>query len=105
MGREITVHQEVHDHHTLPSAPGVHNGVSTGRPMPGSTQAGALPELTTEELVRYDRHLLLLQVGVEGQRKFKAASVLLIGAGGLGSPLALYLAAAGVSRIGIRRGR
>jgi len=69
--------------------------------MPGSTQAGTLPELTTEELVRYDRHQLLPQVGVEGQRKLKAASVLLIGAGGLGSPLALYLAAAGVGRIGI----
>ncbi|HSX83621.1 MAG TPA: molybdopterin-synthase adenylyltransferase MoeB [Candidatus Saccharimonadia bacterium] len=69
--------------------------------IPGSTQAGALPDLTTEELVRYDRHLLLPQVGVEGQRKLKAASVLLIGAGGLGSPLALYLAAAGVGRIGI----
>ena len=54
---------------------------------------------------RYDRHLLLPQVGVEGQRKLKVASVLLIGAGGLGSPLALYLAAAGVGRIGIRRGR
>ena len=67
MGQEITVHQEGRDHHTMPSAPGVHNGVSTARPMPGSTQAGALPELTTEELVRYDRHLLLPQIGVEGQ--------------------------------------
>jgi hypothetical protein len=44
MGQEITVHQEVHDHHTRPSAPDVYNGVSTARPMPGSTQAGALPE-------------------------------------------------------------
>ncbi len=60
-----------------------------------------LPELSREELVRYDRHLILPQVGVEGQRKLKAASVLLIGAGGLGSPLALYLAAAGIGRIGI----
>jgi len=101
MGQETAVHQEVHDHHTMPSAPGAPNGVSTVMPMPGSAQAGALPELTTEELVRYDRHLLLPQVGVEGQRKLKAASVLLIGAGGLGSPLALYLAAAGVGRIGI----
>ena len=101
MGQEITVHQGVLDHHTMPSAPGAPNGVSTARPMPGSTQADALPELTTEELVRYDRHLLLPQVGVEGQRKLKAASVLLIGAGGLGSPLALYLAAAGVGHIGI----
>lgn len=64
-------------------------------------QTNALPELTREELIRYDRHLILPQVGVEGQRKLKAASVLLIGAGGLGSPLALYLAAAGVGRIGI----
>src|SRR5712691_11416747 len=97
MGQETTVHHAAHDRHTMPSA----NGVSTAMPMPGSTQAGALPELTTEELVRYDRHLLLPQVGVEGQRKLKAASVLLIGAGGLGSPLALSLAAAGVGRIGI----
>src|SRR5262245_3245252 len=65
MGQEVTVPQEVHDHHTRPSAPGAHNGVSTARPMPGSTQAGTLPELTTEELVRYDRHLPLPQVGVE----------------------------------------
>jgi len=101
MGQETAVHQEVHNHHTMQSAPGAHNGVSTAMPMPGSTQAGTLPELTTEELVRYDRHQLLPQVGVEGQRKLKAASVLLIGAGGLGSPLALYLAAAGVGRIGI----
>ena len=93
MGQETTVHHEAHDRHTVPSAPGAHNGVSTPMPIPGSTQAGALPDLTTEELVRYDRHLLLPQVGVEGQRKLKAASVLLIGAGGLGSPLALYLAA------------
>ena len=101
MGQETTVHHEAHDHHTMPSASGVHNGVSTATPMPGSAPAGTLPELTTEELVRYDRHLLLPQVGVEGQRKLKAASVLLIGAGGLGSPLALYLAAAGVDRLGI----
>ncbi len=66
-----------------------------------NAQVDALPELTQAELVRYDRHLILPQVGVEGQRKLKAASVLLIGAGGLGSPLALYLAAAGVGRIGI----
>lgn len=66
-----------------------------------TTPSAPLPELTRAELVRYDRHLILPQVGVEGQRKLKAASVLLIGAGGLGSPLALYLAAAGIGRIGI----
>ena len=57
--------------------------------------------LTPDELRRYDRHILLPNVGVKGQQKLKDSSVLLIGAGGLGSPLALYLAAAGVGRIGI----
>ena len=57
--------------------------------------------LSREELQRYSRHLLVPEVGMDGQRKLKASSVLLIGAGGLGSPLALYLAAAGVGRIGI----
>ena len=60
-----------------------------------------LPELSREEMVRYSRHLIMPEVGVEGQRKLKAASVLLVGAGGLGSPLGLYLAAAGVGTIGI----
>ncbi|MGI8670681.1 MAG: molybdopterin-synthase adenylyltransferase MoeB [Aridibacter sp.] len=60
-----------------------------------------LPELTKEEIARYSRHLILPEVGLEGQRKLKAARVLMIGAGGLGSPLGLYLAAAGVGTIGI----
>ncbi len=60
-----------------------------------------LQKLSTEEIQRYSRHLILPEVGMEGQKKLKAASVLLIGAGGLGSPLAMYLAAAGVGRIGL----
>lgn len=58
-------------------------------------------ELSEEELRRYDRHLILPEVGLEGQQRLKDSSVLLIGAGGLGSPLGLYLAAAGVGRIGL----
>ncbi len=63
--------------------------------------AAALPELSREEIERYSRHLIMPEVGMVGQRKMKRASVLLIGAGGLGSPLGLYLAAAGVGKIGI----
>lgn len=57
--------------------------------------------LSQDEVLRYSRHLLIPEVGLEGQKKLKAASVLLVGTGGLGSPLALYLAAAGIGRIGI----
>ncbi len=60
-----------------------------------------LPELTKDEMLRYSRHIIMPEVGVEGQRKLKAAKVLCIGAGGLGAPLAMYLAAAGVGTIGI----
>src|SRR5688500_9463573 len=63
--------------------------------------ATQLEELSSDEILRYSRHLILPEVALEGQQRLKASRVLLIGAGGLGSPLALYLAAAGVGRIGI----
>jgi len=59
------------------------------------------PELSSEELARYSRHLILPEVGLEGQKKLKAARVLMIGTGGLGAPLGLYLAAAGIGTLGI----
>jgi len=58
-------------------------------------------ELSHEEILRYSRHLLIPEVGLEGQKKLKASSALIIGTGGLGSPVALYLAAAGIGRLGL----
>ena len=84
----------VKDGDTVTIVPAIAGGVTTLQ----ETQSS---ELTAEEIRRYGRHLIMPEVGMAGQRKLKAAKVLLIGAGGLGSPLALYLAAAGVGRIGL----
>src|SRR6201990_2058053 len=68
---------------------------------PAVEETVELPKLTNEEIARYSRHLILPEVGMEGQRKLKAARVLCVGTGGLGSPLAFYLAAAGIGTLGL----
>src|SRR5579859_5404837 len=70
--------------------------------MTGTAEAAkSAVSLSNEEIARYSRHLILPEVGMEGQLKLKNAKVVLIGAGGLGAPLGLYLAAVGVGRIGL----
>ena len=80
---------------TISIIPSVAGGVET------TMDRAVLPELTNDEIKRYSRHLIMPEVGMDGQRKLKGGSVLCIGAGGLGSPAAMYLAAAGIGTLGI----
>ena len=79
----------------------VDNLRSEEAPQVNNLRYGELPMLSNEEVARYSRHLIMPEVGMTGQRKLKAASVLMIGTGGLGAPLGMYLAAAGVGRMGL----
>ena len=83
------------DGDTVMIVPSIAGGATT------ETDVSALPSLSNEEIARYGRHLSLPEVGVDGQRRLKAASVLMIGTGGLGAPTGMYLAAAGIGRMGI----
>src|SRR5207248_6842254 len=83
----------VRDPDTLSIVPSIAGGATV--------EAPPRAELSKDEILRYSRHLIMPEVGMEGQLKLKSASVLLVGTGGLGAPLGLYLAAAGVGRIGL----
>ncbi len=85
----------------IPAIAGGRGAVAAPVVPPPLAQHGDDETLSHEEIRRYSRHLIVPEVGMDGQKKLKSSSVLLIGAGGLGSPLGLYLAAAGVGRIGI----
>jgi len=90
------VETPVKDGDTLMIVPSIAGGTTVEADL-----AAELPSLSNEEIARYSRHLIMPEVGVEGQKRLKAASVLMIGTGGLGAPLGMYLAAAGVGRLGI----
>src|SRR2546421_627045 len=87
----------VKDGDTISIVPAIAGGATTATEIADRE----LPKLSHEEIARYSRHLIMPEVGMEGQRKLKAARVLMIGTGGLGAPLGMYLAAAGVGTLGI----
>jgi adenylyltransferase/sulfurtransferase len=87
----------VKDGDTISIIPAIAGGAATE----AEAGASALPALSNDEIARYSRHLIMPEVGVEGQRRLKAARVLMIGTGGLGAPTGMYLAAAGVGTLGV----
>lgn len=91
-------HTPVSENDTITIVPSIAGGSDAVAEPPAQATA---TDLTNEEILRYSRHLIMPEVGIEGQLKLKNSRMLLIGAGGLGAPLGLYLAAAGVGRIGL----
>jgi adenylyltransferase/sulfurtransferase len=90
---------------TISIVPAIAGGAATAAEAGASdaarAEAAPLPTLSNQEIERYSRHLILPEVGMEGQRRLKAARVLMIGTGGLGAPTGMYLAAAGVGTLGV----
>src|SRR2546430_12450932 len=90
----------IKDGDTVMIVPAIAGGATTAENIAAPhASAVELPKLSHEEIARYSRHLIMPEVGMEGQRKLKAARVLMIGTGGLGAPLGMYLAAAGVGTL------
>ena len=93
----------VKDGDTISIIPAIAGGATTEAEVGSASAVAAveLPTLSNDEIARYSRHLIMPEVGVEGQRRLKAARVLMIGTGGLGAPTGMYLAAAGVGTLGV----